>query len=181
MRFLFFISLLFAFSSCSDLNKSAQLERLEKMNEIVENSTGLLNENKIDNESEMLSVSAEYVNIIRGLEDDTIQLDMAYKLDRFKRMYDNLAPALAQYDRLLVAILAEKEVLKKLKGDIDQAHGKRHKYDEYLSFEEKKVAELETGITLYVERKELIVITYDELHNEINEMLVERFTADGVQ
>jgi hypothetical protein len=71
--------------------------------------------------------------------------------------------------------------LKKLKGDIDQASGKRHKYDEYLSFEEKKVTELETGITLYVEHKELIVTAYDELHNEINDMLVERFNADEVQ
>lgn len=181
MRFLFAISILLTFSSCSDLNKSAQLERLEKMNEIVENSTVLLKDNKIENASEMLSISTEYVDRIKGLEDDTIQLEMAYKLDRFKRMHDDLAPALAQYERLLTSILAEKIALIKLKGDINQAQGKRHKYDEYLSFEEKKVTDLETGIALYVERKDLIVKTYDELHNEINEMLVERFTEDEVQ
>ena len=141
----------------------------------------LLNESKIQNASEMLSVSTEYVNRIKGLEDDTIQLEVAYKLDRFKRMYDYLAPALTQHERLSVAFLAEKEVLKKLKGDIDQADGKRHKYDEYLSFEEKKIAELETGIALYVERRELIVKSYDELHNEIKEILVERFTVHEVQ
>jgi chromosome segregation ATPase len=151
------------------------------MNEIVENSTVLLKDNKIENASEMVSISTEYVDRIKGLEDDTIQLEMAYKLDRFKRMHDNFAPVLAQYESLLASVLAEKAVLKKLKGDINQAEGKRHKYDEYLSFEEKKVTELESSITLYVERKELIVKTYDELHNEINEMLVERFTADEVQ
>ena len=75
MRFLFAISLLLAFSSCSDLNKSKQLERLEKMNEIVEGSSVLLEDNKIENASEMLSISTEYVNRIKGLEDDTIQLD----------------------------------------------------------------------------------------------------------
>ncbi len=181
MRFLFAISLLLALSSCSDLNKSKQLERLEKMKEIVENSAVLLDDNKIENASEMLSISTEYINRIKGLEDDTIQLEVAYKLDRFKRMHANLAPALVQYDRFSAAVLAENEALKKLKGDIDQASGKRHKYDEYLSFEEKKVTELETGITLYVEHKELIVTAYDELHNEINDMLVERFNADEVQ
>ncbi|NRA10910.1 MAG: hypothetical protein HRT57_03020 [Crocinitomicaceae bacterium] len=181
MRFLLAISLLLAFSSCSDLNKSAQIERLEKMEETIDTSTGLLNDNKIENASEMLSVSEEYVDKIKGLEDDTIQLEFAYKLDRFKKMYDDLTPALTHFEELLETVHLEKEALNKLKGDINHAYGKRHKYDDYLSFEEKKVAELESEITMYVERKEVITEVYDELHLEIEEFLIERFAVELVQ
>jgi hypothetical protein len=175
MRFLLAISLLIAFCSCSDLKKSAQLERLDQMDETIETSAGLLNDNKIENASEMLSVSNDYVEKIKGLEDDTIQLELAYKLDRFKKMHDDLTPILTHYEELIETVHLEKQALKKLKSDINHAYGKRHKYDEYLLFEEKKVAELKSAIESYVKRKKIITVTYDELHIEIEDFLNERF------
>lgn len=147
----------------------------------IDASAELLEENKLPENSEFLARSTELVEGIKGFEDDTIQMETALTFERFKQMYDDLTPALGYYDELETALKAEKEALLKLKKDIDEGNGKRHKYDEYLSFEEKKVTKLESVITLYAVRWKKLTTTYDELHNEINEILVERFTPDGVQ
>lgn len=181
MKLLLFISLIITLGSCSDLKKSGQVERLDAMMEKIDSSTGLLDENDFENSSELLNTSGDLVNRIKGLEDDTIQLEIAYKFNRFKKMFDDLTPAIERYDKLKESLKTEKAILKQLKKDINHGDGKRHKYDEYLSFEEKKVTELESAITLYIERKNDITTTYNELHNEINELLVERFTSPEVQ
>ncbi len=181
MRLILFISLLIALSSCADLKKSGQVERLDKMIEKIDSSTELLNENDFENASELLSTSDDIVNGIKRLEGDTIKLEIAYKFNRFKTMFDDLEPTMKRYNELIESVKTEKAVLAKLKKDINRGDGKRHKYDEYLSFEEKKVTELESAITLYIERKNVITTTYDELHNEISQLLVEHFTSSEVQ
>ena len=181
MKFLLFVSLSIALCSCSELNKSEQIKRLDAMLVTIESSEEFLYESEIENASELLSVSSELVDGIKGFEDDTIQLDVAYKFDEFKTMFDDVAPTIAHYDELLEAVRLEKAVLLKLEKDIRRADGKRHKYDEYIAFEEKKVTKLKSAISLYVERKNNITTTYNELHNEISQLLVERFSSSEVQ
>jgi len=147
----------------------------------IDSSTEILKDNEIENGSELLSHSADLIEGIKGFEDDTIKLEVAYKFNQFKKMYDDLPSTIENYDELIKALNAEKSILIKLKEDINHGDGKRNKYDEYLSFEEKKVKDLESTITLYVEHKNEIMTTYNELNNEIDQLLVERFRPDEVQ
>ena len=168
-------------SACSDLKKSKQLNSLNKMMTSTEESAAELEENKIEEASVMMEMSSDLVEGIRGLENKRIKLDIALTFDRFKLMFDELHLVLTNYDGLLESIQLEKKVLTKLKKDINAGNGKRHKYDDYLAFEQKKVAKLQKAIAIYIERKTEVTNTYNELHNRINELLVEPFISPEVQ
>lgn len=154
---------------------------MNKMTTKVDSALELIEENKMPDNSEILTRSIKLVEGIKGFEDDTIQLAIALKFERFKKMFDELTSFSEKYKELTGDVKVEKEVLNRLKKDITQGNGKRHKYDEYLSFEEKKVTELESASIIYAERWKEINTVYDELHNEIDQILVERFKPDKVR
>ena len=157
------------------------MDRLDKMTTSLDESYDLLKNNEIEEASEMTEISYDLVDGIKGLENRTIKLEIALTFDRFKLMFDELPLVIANYDELLETAEVEKKVLTKLKKDINAGNGKRHKYDDYLAFEQEKVAKLKEAIALYVERKTAVTTTYNELHNRINELLVERFISPEVQ
>ena len=121
------------------------------------------------------------IEALKALEDDTISLDDALKIDDFKKMYRKMVPSIMRYKDLLSLVTQEVKVLKKLKKDIKKADGKRHKYDEYIKHERTKTNTLSAAVTAYVEVMTNFDKDYDALYNDLKTFLVERIPSEEVQ
>jgi hypothetical protein len=51
-----------------------------------------------------------------------------------------------------------------LKHDIDNGVGEREKYEEYINFEKKKIADIEEVLNYYLETRNKFYNRYDSLH-----------------
>jgi chromosome segregation ATPase len=170
VKFVVLITLITALSACSDLKKQDQLDRLEKIQERVEKAKSQLTDNVLKEAGALKTVEDRVMSSIQELEDDTIELEVAYRLDEIKHLYLKLTPTLAQYDELNTFLDEEDKILKKLKVDIENGNGKRHKYDKFISYEEKKVTKLEEAVNNYMENKTAISEFIDEVEDDLNSL-----------
>jgi chromosome segregation ATPase len=168
VKFVALITLITVLSACSDLKKQDQLDRLEKIQERVEKAKSQLTDNVLKEAGALKTVEERVMSSIQELEDDTIELEVAYRLDEIKHLYLKLTPTLAQYDELNTFLDEEDKVLKKLKVDIENGNGKRHKYDKFISHEAGKVTKLEDAVTNYMENKTAISEFIDVLEDDLD-------------
>lgn len=157
------------FSSCMDLETSTRLERIASMEQTIDSVEVVFAEHKLDSMA-VLSIRAYDVEnrIKKNYTADTIDMELGRKMDAFKVMRRNFNPMGKAMSAIPTSIEELREKLSQLKTDIENGDGKREKYDEYLSFEEAKVAQLRALLTDFVETKIASLKTYDELYEELN-------------
>jgi chromosome segregation ATPase len=174
MNFKYIFILAIVLVSCSDLKKPEQLEKVDDLLESVSSSTTALEENEIQNLEEILVLSSDMTSVFKQYESDTIDVDIALKFDRFQSMNEKIVPVMQWYDTLDSLLEQQESKLKELRNDIDQGSGKRNKYDTYIQFEKEKVTKLESRVEECITAMKEIEATYEELHNEINELLTDK-------
>lgn len=162
-----FILILFG---CSDLKKSDQLAQITELEAQLDSLEAIWEENKIDSLAQWsLSVYDVENRIKKYYVSDTIDMEFGRKMDAFKVLRRQLGPLGKAMNALNTGIKEERVQLEKLSSDIENSNGKRGKYDEYITFETKKVDQLKTLATDFVETKQKAVDTYNELYQELNE------------
>lgn len=171
LKQILFIALILSIVSCSDLSKPEQLERLSELKERTVVASGLLDENRLKNGAEIETQSAGLIEVLKQFESDTIDVETAMKLDDFIIMYEAIAPTMNSFHELKKTIDVQQLNLERLERDIEIGSGKRDKYDSYIDFEEGKIIEIETAVNAYVEQKKNITETYEQLINEIANLL----------
>jgi hypothetical protein len=157
-------------ASCMDLETSTRLERIAAMERTIDSVEVVFKEHKLDSMA-VLSIKAYDVEnrIKKNYNADTIDMELGRKMDAFKVMRRSFNPMGKAMSAIPVSIEEEREKLAQLKTDIENGDGKREKYDEYLNFEEAKVAQLRTILDEFVETKTTALKTYDELYVELND------------
>ena len=169
MKFLFVALLAFSLFSCSDISKSTQLERISAMEQSLDSIQTVLDKERIDT---VLNWSLSAYNVEKRIKEnyvaDTIDLVLGKKMDSYKIMRRSIDPMGKAMNATKKGIVEEREKLTSLKKDIENGDGDRNKYDEYVLFEEQKVAQLRTLITDFTETKSRAVKTYNELHAELS-------------
>lgn len=157
-------------TSCMDLETSTRLERIEAMERTIDSVEVVFKEHKLDSMS-VLSIRAYDVEnrIKKNYIADTIDMELARKMDAFKVMRRSFNPMGKAMSSIPTSIIEEREKLAQLKTDIENGDGKREKYDEYLIYEESKVGQLRTLLKDYVDTKTTALKTYDELYVELND------------
>lgn len=156
-------------TSCMDLETSNQLEKIAAMNKTLDSIETVFNENKFDSLS-AISLSAYTVEnrIKNHYHSDTINMAFGQKMDAFKVMRRSLSPCGKSMSLIPPTIADERKKLKELQTDIENGNGEREKYDEYVKFEEVKVAQLRSVLSDYVETKNTAEKTYADLYDELN-------------
>ena len=156
-------------TSCMDLETSTRLERISAMERTIDSVEVVFMEHKLDSMS-VLSIRAYDVEnrIKKNYNSDTIDMELGRKMDAFKVMRRSFNPMGKAMSSIPVSIKEERETLSQLRKDIENGDGKREKYDDYLGFEETKVAQIRTVLKEYVETKITALKTYDELYIELN-------------
>mgnify|MGYP000126520249 FL=1 len=170
MRILFVLLIGSLLTSCVDLEKSAQTEKIEAMNTTLDSIENVLNENVFDSLSSIQVNSYDVESRIKKhYVSDTINIELGRKMDAFKKMRKSLAP-LGKARRAIESGIEEERIsLKELLSDIEGSNGERAKYDENILYEKVKVNQLVALLTDYVLTKASASDTYEQHYEDLNE------------
>ncbi len=158
------------FTSCSDLNKKDQLTKIDEMNESLDSITTVLLENKIDTIAQLMFAASQVEQRIKtNYVSDTINMELAKKMNAFKVSRKRLRPLGKSYNEINHGVNEEKEALRLLRSDIENGSGERNKYDDYVMFEASKVHQLRMLLKDYVSSKSKTMRELHKLYPEMNE------------
>ena len=111
---------------------------------------------------------ASSARIKKNYYTDTVDLEIARKMDAFKVMRRKLKPLTYGFVNLKKGCEEVKSSLTLLKADIENGNNARDKYDEYLKFESDKVYQLQVLCAEYHNDRTAILGTYYELFDFLN-------------
>ncbi|MCH2223936.1 MAG: hypothetical protein MK066_04135 [Crocinitomicaceae bacterium] len=174
MKIIVGIIALLVFTSCADLEKSAQLERISALETSLDSIQTTFNEFKIDSISSMSLQAYAVENRIKTYYVcDTINMALGRKMDAYKVMRKKFTPMGKGGTAITKGIEEERIKLTSLATDIKNGSGKRNKYNEYIDFEKEKVSQIRSLLNEYMENREYCLKTFDELHEELETFSLE--------
>ncbi len=163
---LFLIGILLV--SCSDLDKSNRLVKIDKMLSGLDSMSIQIKKEKIDTLAEMQLAAQGVEYRIRGnFVADTIDLELGKKMDRYKRMRRAIPKLRSNLVKLDKGIVELKNSLTLLKNDIENNSGIREKYDQYITFEKNKYDQIVVLFKEFQKNQKKILETYSDLHVEL--------------
>jgi len=154
--------------SCSDLDKSNRLGKIDKMLSGLDSMSIQIKKEKIDTLAEMQLAAQGVEYRIRGnFVTDTIDLELGKKMDRYKRMRRAIPKLRSNLVKLDKGIVELKNSLSLLKKDIENNSGIREKYDQYITFEKNKYDQIVVLFKEFQKNQKKILETYSDLHVEL--------------
>ncbi len=167
--------------ACSDWQRPGQLEKVEKISDVLENLTQTLDEIGGDRLDEMISAAETLEQRVEEIGPDTLSYDLAVRLDHFHRMGLEAAAVREQVEQFRGLVEEREKCVGELKGDIEAGSGRRDRYDEFIAFEEEQSGLLQERIDACHQRWEEAVHIFDELNVILPKELDERFGTPVVQ
>jgi hypothetical protein len=168
-------------AACSDLQRPEQLERIEAM------------ENRLETARESLDAISDSLlfSVYKFGEDmkmkmelyapDTLSLKDALRLDRYGMAGKSSLFVLDERYKLQTLLPQYDEDLRKLKQDIESGSGQRHRYEEFLRFEEEKVEAFFARTEACERQAQKVMDVNDELRAVLEAELNERMSEVSVQ
>lgn len=177
MKFLVFIFSLLLIFSCSDLSRGTQLKTVISLRQTVDSVETVLIENTLE-EVDRYFKDAKIVEsrIKENYNSDTISLELATKIDRYKDMMKNTVLLKKNYGNIISDVEKLQLNLEHLQEDIDLGNGDRSKYDEYLVKEQKNVQLVRDLLIEYVLTRKEIIDNYKNLHDDVYNFSFELIT-----
>jgi hypothetical protein len=154
--------------ACVDFKRDQLLRKVAKMDRNLLVLVGKLKDDRMnDIASIKLNTIQTELRVKQNLHLDTIDMELAKKLDAYKVMRRSIKPMLQQYLKVKEGIKEEKRVLKQLRKDINEGRGERNRYAEYIRFERQKVSQLSSLTTEFLRAKEQFFKDYALLYPPI--------------
>ncbi len=181
LKWTFVISIALIIASCADLNKSEQLDRINRMEKkLTEFKSELETFDGVAWQERMDAVNAT-IEILKQLESDTIPLEDAYQMDTYRIQQKAMPIVLSMHATCSNSTEKMDKRLKQLKSDIKAGRGERHKYNRYLFKEEAQLRKLEKRFTYYVNRLDQVETDLPLAEKEVERILNERNLTEEVQ
>lgn len=150
MKWLFFIFTFLIVCSCIDFDRTQYLEDIDVFTEELNQSYTSLNDAHFDSIPIVLSEINRVNSRIRSyLNQDTISLEVALKIDDYKRIKSDLTQLTQQIPIARKDIKTVLSDLKNLKKDITNNTGDRANYGTHLALEKKNKTVLLKAIQHY--------------------------------
>jgi chromosome segregation ATPase len=151
--------------ACADLKKEQLIEKIHGLNGRLDNLEVKLKDSRIDEVASIKNNTMQTeLRIKQNLHLDTVNMELAQKLDAYKLMRRSIKPLMQQYVKISQGIKEEKHVLKELKNDIKNGRGERNRYKEYIEFERQKVGQLTALLTDFMRAKNKFFADYKRLY-----------------
>ena len=158
----------FLISSCTDIDKTNRLSKIDKMIHALDSISAQLKKEKIDTLAEMQLAAQGVEYRIRGnFVADTIDLELGKKMDSYKRMRRAIPKLRSNIVKLEKGVIELRKSLTSLKKDIENNSGARGKYDEYIKFEKNKFDQIVILFKEFQKNQTKISDTYSALHVEL--------------
>jgi Mg2+ and Co2+ transporter CorA len=171
-------SILFLFSllvlyACK-MTTPAVLKSIDQMQQDVNAIERILLANQIDSLAALrMAANNVELRIKNYYASDTLNNELAKKMDKFKVMRRNLGPLSRSFSTVKMGIKDERKVLRNLLKDIEQRKIDEDKYQEYLTFEQEKVDQLRKLLAAYQEEKDKTMRDFFVLYRELDAFSME--------
>ena len=169
MKWLFYLLVIFTFTSCVDFNRSEQLDAIDRSVEELSASQSVLNTSLFDSIPIVLpQIVALKTRLRAQLKNDTLSLKIALKIDAFKKIEADLKNIETSIP------VAEKDIenlttnFTNLKSDIENSVGQRGDYKENIATEVKKKDTLINAINRFKENCASSLVAFKVLHSELS-------------
>lgn len=171
MRVFISVISVFLLASCADLNRPKQLERIDAMLTSIDSLSGVCGtfatDSLLEKQNKVLQLNEILSERFVG---DTIDIDLAVKLDEFAAMRDDLNYLLKELPTVEKSLSEVRVSLSTLRKDIDAGNGKRDKYDAFITREKKKVQSVTKASTELTNLKNKSVSIYVELFDDLQHL-----------
>lgn len=163
------------------MKRPAQLDRVEALEDKLNSA-----QQSLDALSDSLLFSvymfAEDMKIKMEIyAPDTLKLESALRLDRYSMAGKSSLFVLDERFKLMSILPKYSEDLRKLKQDIEMGSGQRHRYDEFLRFEEDKVEKFMQRVEACEAQAKVVTDVNDELRAVLEAELNEQVSGKLVQ
>jgi hypothetical protein len=156
------------FTSCADMQRETYLKEIVVLQDKLLEIENTLPDSRItDISSIKIKTVQTELRIKQNLQLDTIDLELAKKLDAYKLMRKSIKPMMKQFVKVREGIKEEKGVLKRLHQDIQDGRGERQRYATYIRFERKKVKQLSELNADYLRAKAKFFSEYARLYPSV--------------
>lgn len=170
MKIVLCIAVVWLLGACSSDSTSTQLAKVDQLEKSVDSIRTAYISNRVDTLGRItLSVMDIEFRIRRNYKSDSINHELGKKVNEFKMIRKKLKPVGKSYGQLEKGTLEEIKALKKLKKDIESGSGKSEEYNDYITFEEKKVNQLRNILTEMIDKQTKCLEAYHRLYPEMNE------------
>lgn len=137
----FFI--LIVLSGCSDLEKPKQLERADAILSKLNTLDAKLAEFQLNDAEELIAGHETLMSQLKELEQDTISVEEAEKMNEFVRLQETIPIALELETQIRTSIDGMRKNVEKLRKDISNGDGRRDQYNLFLAKEKEKLVKIE--------------------------------------
>ena len=141
IHFIVLVVTTFVLAGCIDLQKEEQLKRIDQLSFQLDSVQVLLQDQEVENLDDINEMIKDIDARIQLLG-DTISVDLAVLIDHYKITANTILPLQSIHRYIDTNSQIVESNLKDLKNDIEQAYGKRGKYNEFIDFELQKVDSL---------------------------------------
>lgn len=178
----FFPLFVFLIFSCSNKKQEDQLKAIDVMNSKLEKFESKLEANKIDTIAGLkVAAGTLIIRIQNNYYSDKIDLAFGRKMDEFKELSEIIVPDMdggnhheKTMDRRFLdikkSITEEKKTLTLLRSDIESGNGKKEKFDEFITYEQRKVNLIGELLKVYMNYKEKQLPRFLSLYKHLDEI-----------
>ncbi|MEN9744138.1 MAG: hypothetical protein RLZZ65_1943 [Bacteroidota bacterium] len=152
-------------TACADLDKEKQIKLIQRQELRLDQLTTKIADKRLAEVStfKVNTMQAE-LKIKQNLYLDTINMELAKQLDAFKIMRRSIKSVIKQHQKIKKGIAEEHKILDMLRQDIEQGRGERQRYDEFIQYEQNKVAQLDALTTDFLKAKNKLYSDYYRLY-----------------
>ena len=152
-------------SACSDFNRPNQLEKIEHLENQLEELKTVFDYDSM--ELIVKEIQRVESRLLMYFETDTLQLDLIKKLDNYKRVKPSLLFVLENKNRVIDTRIQRIESLSKLKFDIENGVGRRDKYDQNIQFEKEEMDKYQIFVNYCDSTTSYSFKTFNILQNDV--------------
>ena len=181
MKKIIYLVLLLGFTlvSCADLQREQHLRQLAKQHSKLQDLSAQLDRNTITEVAQIKNNTIQTeLRIKQHLHLDTINLELAQKLEAYKLMRKSIKPLMQQFVKIRKGIKEEKHTLLNLKQDIKAGRGNRQHYGDYIRFERQKIKQLQALTNDYLIARKTFYKDYKRLYPSIEAFSLELLNKD---
>lgn len=154
--------------SCIDLDKKEQLHALKVLDTKVDRVQLAFEQLKKDTIEEIIYTMKEVNYQIKySIEDDTISLKTAKKLESYKNTYHKLLSIESYNEKILFGSQKIKNNIENLQIDIEEGNGERNNYDRFIDLETKKVEALELLLSKLKKLQQESLSNYKRIRKDV--------------
>ncbi len=165
MRVLFTFLVICLLFSCKNEQKTKHLQEINTMEKDLDSLSSVANDTTQRRPGSLnMNVEETIQKVKNNYLPDTINYSVAKMMNNYKEIKKAVMSNSGNLAKVKQSIPEVRQKVQDLKHDIENGVGEREKYEEYINFEKRKIADIKDVLNYYLETRNKFYNRYDSLH-----------------